>query len=107
MRLLSRVRKSNRPEQLIEAHAMEHLRPNPVDDSEGYLGPVLGRINMYAERPLAERSIYNLDDGCRDGANVGVLGHDSGEGLLDFLFITFIWPYMAPPRIRRGGPCRP
>src|SRR5713101_9176913 len=95
MRLLSRVRKSNRPEQRIEANTMEHLRPNAIDHPECHLGPVLGRINMYAERPLAERCIYNLDDGCRDSVKVRVLGHDSGEGVLNLLAITFIWPCLV------------
>ena len=70
---------------------MEHLRPNAIDDSEGYLGSILRGVDMYAKRALAEGRIDNLDDGFRDSANVGVVGHDGGEGLLDSLAITFIW----------------
>ena len=50
---------------------MEHLRPNPIDYPERYLGSVLGRIDMHAKRALAERRIHNLDDGFCDSANVG------------------------------------
>ena len=69
---------------------MEHLRPNAIDHSEGHLGPVLGRINMDAKRPLAKWSINDLDDGLPDSTYVGVVGHDSCEGFLDFLAISFI-----------------
>ena len=69
---------------------MEHLRPNAVDDSEGYLGSVLRRIDVHSKRALAKWRIDNLRDGFSNGANVGVVGHDSGEGLLDFLAIPFI-----------------
>jgi hypothetical protein len=56
---------------------MEHLRPNPINYPERYLGSVLGRINVHAKWPLAEWRIHNLDDGFRNSANVGVGGHDS------------------------------
>ena len=69
---------------------MKHLRPNAIDYPERYLGSVLGRINVHAKRALAEWRIHNLDDGFRDSANVGVVGHDSGERLLNFLTVTFI-----------------
>ena len=71
---------------------MEHLRPNAVDDSEGDLGPMMGRIDVHTKRSLDERRINNLHDGFSNRPNVGVLGHDGGEGLLDFLCMTFIWP---------------
>jgi hypothetical protein len=29
--------------------AMEHLRPNAIDHSEGYLGSVLGRVDVHAK----------------------------------------------------------
>jgi hypothetical protein len=69
---------------------MEHLRPNAIDYPKCYLGSVLGGIDVSAKRALAEWRIHNLYDGFRDQANVGVVGHDGGEGLLDFLAITFI-----------------
>jgi hypothetical protein len=82
----------NRREQLIEVDAMEHLRPDAVNNCEGYLGSVLSRIGMHAEGSFAKGRVNNLHDGFRDRANVGVLGHDCGEGFLDLLAITFIWP---------------
>ena len=80
----------NRGEQFIELDPVEHLRPNAVDDSEGYLGSVLRRIDVHTKRPLPERQIHNPDGRFRDSLNVGGLGHDSGEGLLNFPAITFI-----------------
>src|SRR5260370_28432471 len=80
----------NRGEQLIEPDPVEHLRPNAVDDSEGYLGSVLRRIDVHAKRAFAKWRIDNLRDGLRNRTNLGVIGHDSGEGLLDFLAIAFI-----------------
>src|SRR5216684_5976317 len=50
----------NRGEQLIEPNPVEHLRPNAVDDSEGYLGSVLRRIDVHAKRALAKWRIDNL-----------------------------------------------
>jgi hypothetical protein len=76
---------------------MEHFRPNPIDYPERYLGSVLGGINVHAKRALAEWRIHNLDDGCRDSANVSVVGHDSGEGLLNFLAITLYRVLLRTP----------
>ena len=59
----------NRGEQLIEPDPVEHLRPNAVDDSEGYLGSVLRRIDVHPKRALAEWRIDNLRDGFRNRAN--------------------------------------
>jgi hypothetical protein len=44
----------NRSEQLIEPDPVEDLRPNAVDDSKGYLGSVLRRINVHAKRELTK-----------------------------------------------------
>jgi hypothetical protein len=45
----------NRSKQLIERDPVEDLRPNAVDDSKGYLGSVLRRINVDAKRSLPKR----------------------------------------------------
>jgi hypothetical protein len=44
----------NQGEQLIERDPVEHVRPNAVDDSKGYLGSVLRRIDVHAKRALAK-----------------------------------------------------
>jgi hypothetical protein len=71
---------------------MQHLRSHAIDDPERHLCSILRRINVRAERPLAERRIDDLHDGFGNRAHIGVLGHDSGEGLLNSLAITFIRP---------------
>jgi hypothetical protein len=80
----------NRVKQLIEMDPVEHLSPNAVDHSEGHLGSVLRRIDVHPKRALAEWRIDNLHDGFRNRANVSIVGHDRGEGLLDFLTVAFI-----------------
>src|SRR3982074_2794461 len=95
----------NRGEQLIELDPVEHLRSNAVDDSEGYLGSVLRRIDVHTKRALAKGRVDNLRDGFRNRANVGVVGHDSGEGLLDFLAVAFIRPcFVLCKTLFVGGP---
>ena len=42
-------------EQVCEPDPVQHLVADAVDHAEGDLGTVLGRIDMDAERPLAER----------------------------------------------------
>jgi hypothetical protein len=85
----------HRREQLIEADAMQHLRPNAIDDPERYLGSVLRRIDMQTEGSFAERRFNNLHDGFRDRANISILRHESGECLLDFLAITFYKAHLS------------
>jgi len=83
---------------------VQHLRPNPVDDSEGYLGSVLSRIDVHAKRALGKWCIDKLRDGFRDGAHVGAIGYDSGKGLLDFLVIAFIGScFVLPKTLFVGG----
>ena len=77
-------------EQLIEPDPVKHLRAKSVDDSKGDLGPILRRIDMHAKRALAEWRVDYLNDGLRDRADIGVVGHDSSESLLDSLAVTFI-----------------
>jgi hypothetical protein len=75
---------------LIQTHAVQHLVPNSIHHPEHHVGSVVRWIDMHSKRSFAERSIDNLRDGFRNRPNIGIVGHDSGESLLDFLAIAFI-----------------
>ena len=85
---------------------MQHLRPNAIDNSEGHFSSVLRRIDVQAKRTLAKRRIHDLDDGFRNRTSVGILGHDGGEGLLDFPGVTLYGPasYSARRALSAGTP---
>jgi hypothetical protein len=71
---------------------MQHLGAHAVDDGERDLGAVLRRIDVDAERALAERRVNDTDDCFGDLTGIGVRRNDSGKGFLDFLAITFVRP---------------
>ena len=70
---------SNRHQQFVQADAMQHLCPHPVDDSEGNLSPVLGRIDVDAKRTFAEGGVHDLYDCLCNFARIGIFWNDGGK----------------------------
>ena len=46
---------------------MQHFTAQPVKNGEADVGSILSRIDVHPERPLAERCIYDFDDGVGNG----------------------------------------
>ena len=72
-------------EQVREADAVQHLVAHAVDHREGHRGAVLGRIDMDAERALAEGHVDQVGDGDGHGGWIGVRRGDAAEGGADLL----------------------
>ena len=70
-----------RREQIFDTDAAEHFRADTVGDAVDNFGAVLRRIDVRAERPLAEGHADHADDRFGDGPCIGVGGLKRGETL--------------------------
>lgn len=71
---------------------MQHLGPQAVEDAEADARSVLGRVDVYAEQPFAERRVDHLYDGIGNRGHVCIGRHDLGEGLLHLLAQSRVGP---------------
>ena len=73
--------KLSRLQQIRQADAIQHFGAKTVEHRETDIGPILGWIDVDAERALAKGGVNDLDDCVGYGRSVGILRHDLGERL--------------------------
>src|SRR5690606_4278257 len=74
-----------RGQQVAQLDAMQELGTDTVGDRGDHFAAVAGRVDVHAERPVAERRIHHVGDGAGDAGRICIRRLAGGQVLQRFL----------------------
>jgi hypothetical protein len=83
--------RTHRRQKLRQADASKQFGAHPILNRVDYFSSILGWIDMYPERPFAERGVDNCDDRIRHRTRIRVAWHDRGKTLEYPIGHALVW----------------
>lgn len=71
--------------EITEAYPTQKVGTDTIGNGVDYITAILSRVDVYTERPFAERHVDYLDNGVGDGSDIRDRRHTGGKAILDLI----------------------